>query len=59
MENCMEWYRFKSSKFRAGMIGIVVGLIFIVDWLLFYFNIIEYNSKRDMFFADIILTDVS
>lgn len=56
MENCMEWYRFKSSKFRAGMIGIAVGLIviFIVDWLLFYFNIIEYNSKRDMFFANMI-----
>ena len=56
MENCMEWYRFKRSKFRVCMSGFAVGLIviLIVDALLFYFDIIEYNSKSDMLFTDLI-----
>ena len=56
MESCMEWYRFKSSKFRACMTGCAAGLIviLIVDALLFCFDIVDYDLKRDMFFTDMI-----
>lgn len=56
MKSCMEWYQFKCSKFRACMTGCSVGLIAIllVDALLFSFDIVDYDSKSDMVFTDMI-----
>lgn len=55
-EKCMEWYRFKSSKFRSGVTGFFIGLILIIiiDQLLIQFNLFDNTSDRDLYYIELI-----